>query len=175
MTDLIAMIGFWTGYLLVGLLCITGLVLSVLSISGTWFVLTAGVIAAILSGWSSPGIPTLTVLLGGALLVEVIEFFAGAYGIRRRGGSTAASVAALLGGITGGVLGSFSPFLLIGSLLGIFAGSFLAAYGVEYGRLKHGTTAGRIALGAVMARLWILLMKVFVTFGMTVYLLWTVC
>ena len=150
------------------------MVLSAFSISGTWLVLAAAIIAAMLSGWSNPGIVALAIILGTSVLVEEVEFFAGTYGVRRRGGLTSAGTAALVGGIIGAGLGSLLPILFIGSLVGMFAGSFLAAYGIEYWRLKHGATAGRIAVGAVMARLWILLMKVLVSFGMGAYLLWTV-
>jgi len=72
-----------------------------------------------------------------------------------------------LGGM---VLGTFIPPPLLGSLLGMLAGSFLLAYLVERRRLEKGDAA-HIALGAVVSRILILLLKVVTTLVMVVFLL----
>jgi len=49
--------------------------------------------------------------------------------------------------------------------------SFCAAFMVEQRRLKHTEHAARIAWGAVLARVWVIFLKVFVTLGMAAVLL----
>jgi hypothetical protein len=161
------MFSAWLG---VWLLCATGIVLSALSISGTWLVTLAALIAMLLSTTGFPGWWTIVLflLLSGA--VEGVEALAGAWGVRKRGGSAWAGFAALFGGLLGLFLGTLIPIPLIGSLLGMLIGSFAFAFGVERVRLKHAGKAAHIAWGAVVARLLILLLKLGVTMGMVVYI-----
>ena len=53
---------------------------------------------------------------------------------------------------------------------GMLVGSFACAFAVERYRLKHSGQAARIAWGAVIARLLVILLKVAATLGMTVVL-----
>ena len=157
-------------YFLIVLLCFVALILSCLSISGTWLVSLATVIAAILRGFSFPGWATIIIflLLSGA--VEFAEAMAGAWGVTKRGGSGFAGFMAIVGGLIGMVAGSFIPVLFIGSLLGMMIGSFLLVFLVERKRLES-SKAVDIAWGAVIARVLIVLLKVIVTFGMIIFLL----
>jgi uncharacterized protein YqgC (DUF456 family) len=104
-----------------------------------------------------------------AAAVEVAETFAGAWGVQKRGGSGWAGLAALAGGLLGMVLGSFvvPP---IGTLLGMLAGSFGLAYLVEYKRIQKKEHAAHVAMGAVLARLLMLFIKVAVTLGLIAWL-----
>ena len=163
--------GWWMSIGLVGLLCLAGLFLSCLSISGTWLVIAASLLAAFLPGLSFPGWLTFMIFLLLAILVEVVEWLAASWGVTRRGGSVAAGWAALLGGLAGLFLGSFIPIPLLGNLLGMCAGSFALVYVVERARLKRAGPAVQIALGAVAARLGVILVKVLVTLGMMAWLL----
>lgn len=162
--------GLGLGYALVALLCLAGLALSCLSLSGTWLVLLGAAVAMPLSGAPFPGWWTLLAFAGVAGAVEVLEAVAGAWGVQRRGGSGWAGLAAMVGGLAGLFLGTFIPIPLIGSLLGMLAGSFLLAYAVERRRLNHGPRAAHIARGAVLARLLMIFLKVAVTLGLTAWL-----
>ncbi len=160
----------FAGYALVALLCAAGALLSCLSISGTWLVVLATVIAAFLGGEAFPGFWTPMIMVALAGGVELCEFFASAWGIQKRGGSAWAGLAALVGGIAGLILGTFIPIPLVGNLIGMLAGSFACAYAVERYRLEHHGQAAHIATGAVIARLLILLLKIGVTLGMIAWL-----
>jgi uncharacterized protein YqgC (DUF456 family) len=154
-------------YSLAGLLCVAGFFLSCLSLSGTWLVLAAAGLVA----WSRwpvfPGIGTLVVFLVLCIGVEVAEALAGAWGVQRRGGSKAAGWAALGGGFLGMLLGGFIPVPIIGSLIGMVAGSFGCAFLVEHAKIKRTDHAAHVATGAVLARVAIIFLKIGVTLAMT--------
>ena len=157
----------WTGCVL---LCLGGLLLAVFSISGTWLVGLAALLAAALTGPDQ--FPTWPVLLGMFAVcaaVDVIEWFAASWGVRRRGGSAAAGWMALLGSLGGAILGGMVVPVL-GSLVGMLAGSFALVYWTENRRLKHVEHAAHIATGAVLAGMSMLLLKVVVTSALILWL-----
>ena len=82
--------------------------------------------------------------------VDIIEWFAASWGVRRRGGSRAAGWFALLGTIAGALLGGMVVPIL-GSLVGMMLGSFALVYWTEKRRLQHATQAAHIATGSVLA------------------------
>jgi len=84
---------------------------------------------------------------------------AGHWGVRRRGGSRLAGFAAMGGGLLGLVLGSMI-LPVIGTFLGMLAGSFGLAYVVERHRLQASAPAAHIATGAVLACVAMLMLKV---------------
>jgi uncharacterized protein YqgC (DUF456 family) len=150
------------------LLCGIGILLSALAFSGTWLVLLSALIT-----FFATGVPTLGTLVIFALLcvvVEVVEALAGWFGVQKRGGSKLAGLASVVGGLIGAVAGS-AVFPIIGTFLGMLAGSFALAFLVETNRLKHHGQAAGIAVGAVFARLAVTLIKTVLTVAMTIYLL----
>ena len=157
------------GLALVVLLCICGLVISCLSISGTWLVVIASILAAIIRP-GFPGLWTIAIFVVVAALIEGVEVFAGAWGVKRRGGSSLTGVAAVVGGLAGLFLGSLAA-PVVGSLLGMMVGSFTLAFAVEYIRTKRSSNAATIATGAVIARLLVVLLKVGATLVMTTVLI----
>ena len=169
-SDLFQNAGLATGYILVGLLCLAGLILSCLTISGTWLVLLATILAAFLGGPHFPGWITIVLFLVLAIFVEIVEWLAGLWGVQKRGGSKLAGFAAIVGGILGLFLGTLIPIPILGSLFGMFAGSFALAYAVEHHRLKVSSQALHIAWGTVIARILVLLLKVVITLSMIAYL-----
>lgn len=162
--------GVGLGFVGVGLLCAAGMVLSCLSISGTWLVVAAALLAAALSGSAFPGWGTLVLFVLLAVAVEVLENVAGFWGVKRRGGSGLAGFMALAGGLLGLVLGTWIPVPVVGSLLGMLAGSFALVFAVERHRLQKDRPAAHVAWGAVMARVSVIFLKVGVTLGMIIWL-----
>ena len=157
----------WTGC---ALLCLGGLLLAVFSISGTWLVGIAALIAAALTGPDQfPAWPVLLGMFAVCAAVDVIEWFAAAWGVRRRGGSAAAGWMALLGSLGGAILGGLVVPVL-GSLIGMLAGSFALVYWTENRRLKHVEHAAHIATGAVLAGMSMLLLKVVATAALILWL-----
>ncbi len=167
MIDGVAMVALW---LVVGVLCLIGLALSCLSISGTWLVTAAAVLLAWTGGSRFPGWGTPITFAIISALVEGLEAIAGWLGVTSRGGSKWAGVAAMAGGLLGAIAGTAIPIPLLGSLFGMLAGSFASAYYVEWKRLGNTQTALHIAKGALLARLVVLLLKVTVTLGMIGFL-----
>jgi uncharacterized protein YqgC (DUF456 family) len=165
-------IGTSVGVLAIVLLCIVAVLLSCLSISGTWVILGAALIALFMRGEATfPGWFTLVIFIILSIAIEVAEAVASSWGVTRRGGSKLAGAAALVGGLVGLFVGALIPIPVVGPLIGMLALSFGAAFMVEQWRLKHAEHAARIAWGAVLARVWVIFLKVVVTLGMAAALL----
>jgi uncharacterized protein YqgC (DUF456 family) len=154
----------------VALLCAAGVALSCLSISGTWLVVAAAILAGLAWPRPFPGWWTIGAFVLLSAAVELLEAAASVWGVQRRGGSRAASLAAVGGGIVGFLAGTLIPIPVVGSLLGMMAGSFALVLAVERRRLKQTSAALHIAWGAVIARALVLVLKATVTLGMAVYL-----
>jgi hypothetical protein len=163
-------VGAGLGYAVVVVLCLVGLILSCVSLSGTWVVLAGALLAKFLSAGEFPGWAALGVMAAVSVLVEVAEFFAGTWGVTRRGGSGLAGFMALVGGIAGLFLGALIPIPILGSLLGMTIGSFTLVFLVEQRRLRQKGAAAHIAWGAVLARMLMIMLKVAATLGMIAYL-----
>ena len=154
------------------ILCAGALILSAMSLSGTWLVFTAAVILSLLLESSFPWWWISGAFLMVCMIVEAVEFGAGYLGVKKRGGSRHAGVMAALGGLSGMLIGGLLiPAPIIGNIIGLLVGSFMGAYIVEKKRLNNGNNARKIAAGAVIARLSVLMLKVIVTLGMITVLI----
>lgn len=123
------------------LLLLVGWVMTLLSLPGTWLILVgAAAYAYFVPGDWRIAISWMLVaiLLGLAIIGELLESLAVAVGAGKAGGSKRAAVLALVGSIAGGVLGGilgvpvpvFGPLiaLLIGASFGAMAGAMLGEY-----------------------------------------------
>ena len=158
-------------YALASLICIGGLVISCLSLSGTWAVLLATGLLAWIRWPEFPSIGTFIAFLLLCIGVEILEALAGAWGIQKRGGSKAAGWAALGGGFLGMIFGGFIPVPILGNLIGMLMGSFGCAFWVEHSRMKKADHAAHVAFGAVLARLGVIFLKIGVTLAMIIALI----
>ena len=149
--------------------------LNLVTLPGNWLV----VLGSALFAWLLPedagrGLAwaSVFVLLGLAILGEVVEFLAGAAGAAKQGASRRAIALSIVGAIVGSVvgLGIGTPIPILGSFVmavlggatGAFAGAYLgetwkgrtdaeraaAGRGAFVGRLWG--TAGKLAVGAIM-------------------------
>jgi uncharacterized protein len=144
-------------------MCLTGIALSMVTVSGTWLVLLAGLLFKVSNVSLNPSWTVLIVLAVMAILVEVFEALAGYFGVVKKGGSKFAGVVAGFTSFIGGIIGTiFIPIYILGSLIGLFIGGFLGAYVVEY-YIKHNIKATNIAMGTVFARVFMMVLKVIVT------------
>lgn len=162
--------GIFLGYLGIGVLCLSGVLLSGLSFSGTWLIVSAAWLGTWVGRDGFPGWKTVAAFALVSAVAEVMDTLAGSWGVKRRGGSNWAGIAALLGGLLGMLAGSLIPLPILGPLLGMFAGCFLGAYLVESGRLEKAHAA-HIARGAALARVLILCLKLGLTLGMALVLI----
>ena len=162
--------GVFLAWTACALLCLGGLILAVFSISGTWLVLGAAIGAALLTGPGEfPGWPALLAFGAVCAAVDIIEWFAAAWGVRRRGGSAAAGWMALLGSLAGAILGGMIVPVL-GSLVGMLLGSFALVYLAERRRLQRADQAAHVARGAVLAGISVLLLKILATAALVLWL-----
>lgn len=162
--------GVFLAWAACAVLCLGGLVLSALSISGTWLVFGAALGASFLTGPDQfPGWAALLGFFAICTAVDIIEWFAASWGVRRRGGSAAAGWMALVGSLGGAILGGM-VLPILGSLVGMMAGSFALVYWTERRRLQKADRAAHIATGAVLAGLSVLLLKVVATAGLILWL-----
>lgn len=165
--DILQLAGVGLGWIAIVLLCLAAVVLSCLSLSGTWLVTLAAGLAMVLPGTSFPGVWTLVLFVVLSVAVEGVEALAGAWGVKNRGGSVLAGVAALVGGLVGLVLGPLlMPVPIVGNLVGMLVGGFALTFAVEHRRLKKASHAAHIAWGSVVGRVMVIFVKVTVTLGM---------
>lgn len=158
-------------HLLIVVLCLVSVALSCVSLSGTWVVTLATVLATLRPGSAFPGWWMVLAFLVVSALVEGVEALAGTWGVKKRGGSGWAGAAALVGGLGGMVFGVGLPVPVLGPLIGMMAGGFLLTFLVEHYRLKKASHAAHIAWGSVVARVLVIVVKVVVTLAMIAVLL----
>lgn len=170
MSDVLVHVLKYAAVAVSGLLCLAGIALSVLSISGTWVVLGVAALLGVALGRPFPGVGTFVVFLLLCIAVEVVEALAAAWGVRARGGSRLAGTMAVVGGFIGLGMGAFVPVPIIAPLLGMLLGSFLGAFLLESSRQRRHDHAAHVAWGTVLARVAVILVKVAVTVGMVAYL-----
>ena len=140
----------WTGF---GVAVVLGLALNLVGLFGNWVILGAvGVLWAV-TGFQHFGPWPLVVMLGLAILGEVIETGAASYGAVRGGGRRGAAVAALIGCLAGSVLGT-PWFPIIGTVLGGCAGAFAGALAHEMLlERRQVRPALRTGLGAALGKI----------------------
>ena len=142
----------WATLLLI--LAVVFWALNVVGLPGNWFVFAAATLYAFLLpsasrhdiSWGS-----VLALLGLAVLGEVVEFVAGAWGTTKAGGSRRAAVLALAGSLAGGLFGLAVgvPLPLIGSVVGalLFGGLGALAGAVAGERWKGRTLDQSLRVG----------------------------
>ena len=146
---------FWMVLLLV--LNALGVLLVALTLPGTWFILLASGIYLWALGDHRAGFgwEVLVILLAFAVIGEVIEFIAGALGVRSAGGSRRAAIGAIIGGIAGAIAGTLLiPIPVLGSILGAAGGSFLGAILGEMSRGSGLDVQIAVGKGAFWGRLF---------------------
>lgn len=138
------------GILILALAGLIGLLLIPLGLPGLW-VMVGGVLAyGCLTDFRSIGVATIAIVLGIALLGEIIESWLGFRFAKRYGGSNRSGWGALVGGLIGAVIGV--PVAIIGSVIGAFIGSFVGAAVFEYSYSLRPAVAAGAGWGAVVGR-----------------------
>lgn len=156
------------GWGLFGIAIIAGLALDLLGLFGNWIILAAMVLAWVLTGFAHFGWLGIGIMLGLAVLGEVLETVAAGYGAKKFGGSKGSMLASLVGCLAGAIL--FTPIIpvpLIGTLIGACLGAFIAAALWEY--VRHEKKPGEAlwtGLGAALGKVAGLFVKTAVGFGM---------
>ena len=136
---------------LLGVVLLAGLLMVPVGLPGLWVMLGAALLYNVLL--PAGGIGWIT--LGGcAVLVvvaEVLEFTVGSRYTQKYGGSKRAGWGSIIGGIAGAMVGV--PIPVIGSVIGAFVGAFVGALVGEYTVPKESRgDLTRVATGAVIGR-----------------------
>lgn len=127
-----------------------GLALVPLGLPGLWL-MVAGLIAyGWMTGFRSVGVATIAIVVGLALVGEILETWLGFRFARRHGGSSRSGWGALVGGLVGAAVGV--PVPLVGSVIGAFAGAFVGAALAEYSLTRRAQVAASAGWGAVLGR-----------------------
>ncbi len=120
------------------LLALTGLAITIVGLPGPWMLVAIGAVMTFY--FSDSRLPAMSIfafacIVGIAGLGELIEFVAGAAGVKKTGGSRRAAALAIVGSIVGAIVGLFvgTPVPVIGSVvvslllggLGAFTGAVL--------------------------------------------------
>ncbi len=142
-------------YLLLLVCLIAGLAILFVNMPGLWLMVLAAAVYAVVAKppLNFHRLEMIFVLLGLALMAEVIDFFAAGAGAKRAGGTRRGLWGAIIGGLAGAIVGSFVlpvVFTLVGVCIGTFLGAFLGEVsgGKEIGqsvRIGAHATAGRLA------------------------------
>lgn len=151
------------------ILCsIAGIVLVPLGLPGTFVILAGAVFYNLIHGSMALSINVLAVLLGLAIIGEILEYILGVSMAIKRGASRRAA----FGGIIGGIAGAFAgiPVFMIGPVIGLFIGVFAGAFLVELAVKKNAAASFRSAMGAFYGRLGAVLVKTLIGITMVIIL-----
>jgi uncharacterized protein YqgC (DUF456 family) len=129
---------------------VAGLLIVPLGLPGLWVMMLGLLSYGWFTDFQTVGLWTTTLVLGLALLGELIETWLGFRFARKYGASKRAAWGALIGGLVGAVVGV--PVPVIGSVIGAFVGSFAGAAIFEYTMSAHTGTAVAAGWGAVLGR-----------------------
>jgi uncharacterized protein YqgC (DUF456 family) len=129
---------------------VAGLVLIPLGLPGLWVMVGVLLLYGWLTDFRSLSVALIAIVLGLALVGEIIESWLGFRFAKRYGGSNRSGWGALIGGIVGAIVGV--PVPVIGSVIGAFLGSFLGAALFEYTASRRLDVATRAGWGSVVGR-----------------------
>ncbi len=143
---ILAVLG-WGAY---GLAIFAAIILNLVGLFGNWVILGASAVVWLATGHF--GLWTLGAMLAFALLGEVVEAVAAAYGAKRYGGGKGAMVSAIVGCIVGAIVGS-GLMPIVGTIAGACVGAFIGPAAYEYSISRRSADdAMRVGFGAAMGK-----------------------
>jgi uncharacterized protein len=161
-------------YLLLLLILLVGLVLTVVTLPGTWLMVLALAVYAIVTrsagyvGWKS--VMTLFALAGVA---EMFDIFGSGAGAKRAGASRRAMIGAVIGGLLGAIFLSFLLFFPVGTIAGACIGCFVGAGLTELFVRRDLGQSVRVGFHAAKGRLFGIVVKIMFALLMMSIAAWT--
>ncbi len=150
-------------YIFLGILAITGVILTFITLPGVWLVYISVVILAILGKFAIITPTILIILFILSLLSTFIDNIVIALGAKKLGGSKYGMIGAILGVFIGALIAHI-PGMLIGSFLGATLGEYIFAKKDINKSLKAG-------LGSFIGVITSIVLKVGFCIGMIIYIL----
>lgn len=149
----------WGGAIVFTVASLVGIVLTIITLPGTWLILACPLLIKLL--WIPDFMPWWVIIVMGvlALLGEIIEALAGAFGAAKTGATKAGAIGAIAGSLLGALGGSafFFPLgTIAGACLGAAVGTLLVEVGYARRTYKEGAWAGT---GAAAGRFIAILVK----------------
>ncbi len=143
-----------TASILITLGAVMGVLLTVLTLPGTWI---AVMIASACVLWRPDSMHWGYLLAGVGLCVlgELVEFLASAAGATKAGGTKAGAIGSIAGGLLGAIFGTvLLPIPIIGTIAGAAIGAGIGAIVGERGHSKRSWNESvRVGQGAAVGRL----------------------
>ena len=149
---------------------LVGFGLVLVTLPGTWVIFLSTALYAFFFPFDqgqTHALWVLGILLGLALLGELIEFVVGTFGSKSVKVSNGAIVVAFIGGIAGALLGA--TFFLVGALIGVLLGSFLGALVYEWVVTKDFREGFVVGCAVLATRVVAITLKGSIALGMGVY------
>jgi len=157
-TDILLSALDWIVYPLWATLLLAASLLVYVGLGGNFVVLALALVYALVTGFSTISWTMLGILLGLAVIGEVIESILGVVYVARKGATRSGVFGVFFGGLAGAVLGS--PLMpVVGTVLGSFVGAFLGAVGGEYFRSRNIEPSLRIGGHAFVGKMAAILVK----------------
>jgi len=156
--ELLGEIGQWSGFVLWALLLIVASLFVYLGLGGSFIVLGLAVIWAVVTGFATVTWQWVLVLLGLALLGELLEFLIGTFYVAQKGATKPGVVLAFVGGLLGTFVGN-SLLPVVGAVLGSFVGAFGGAVLGEYQRYQKLEPSLRVGGYAFLGRVLAMVIK----------------
>jgi uncharacterized protein YqgC (DUF456 family) len=154
----LADVGVWIWYVIwAGVLLCTSLLVYV-GLSGNFVLVALALIYALVTGFHSIGWHLLILLLGIAVVGEILEYLIGIFYVHKKGASKKGVVGAFVGGLAGAALGA-PLFPIAGAVLGSFVGAFLGAILGEYWHQRRLEPSLRIGGHAFLGKLAAMFVK----------------
>lgn len=150
--------GPWLAYGLWALALLASSSLVYLGLGGNFVLVLLALAHAVVTGFSPIGWPLLAVLLGIALLGELVEFLLGTFYVVRKGAGGGAAVGGFVGGLVGAIAGQM-VLPVIGAVLGSFAGGFAGAVLGEWWRQRRLAPSLRAGTHAFVGRVLAIMVK----------------
>lgn len=141
----------WIGYIVLLVIIVAGLFVNILGLPGLWLIVLGVVLYAWSTGFEYIGWWSIGIVIALGLIAELVEFFAGAAGSAKAGGSKRGMAGAIVGGLVGAIVGT-PVFPVIGTIAGSILGCALGAYLIEWSIGKTHGESINISVGAAKGR-----------------------
>jgi uncharacterized protein YqgC (DUF456 family) len=138
------------GWTLYAISVFAGVILNMVGLFGNWVILGASAAVWLLTDHF--GLWTIIFMLIFAVLGEIAEALAAAYGAKRYGGGKGAMVSAIVGCIIGAIVGS-GLLPILGTIAGACIGAFIGPAAYEYSISRRSADdAMRVGFGAALGK-----------------------